>query len=77
MLYLLPGKTTLLRYILENSKRKIACVVNDVASINIDAKLIRGDINRKKESGPTSTTDLTDTIELVNGCACKFWFIRI
>lgn len=38
-----PGKTTLLRYLLENSKEKIACIVNDVASINIDAKLVRND----------------------------------
>ncbi len=35
------GKTTLLRYLLENSKEKIACIVNDVAAINIDAKLVR------------------------------------
>jgi Ni2+-binding GTPase involved in maturation of urease and hydrogenase len=38
-----PGKTTLLRHLLENSKEKIACIVNDVASINIDAKLVRND----------------------------------
>lgn len=33
------GKTTLLRYVLENSTEKIACIVNDVASINIDVRL--------------------------------------
>ncbi len=33
------GKTTLLRYLLENSTEKIACIVNDVAAINIDAKV--------------------------------------
>ena len=46
---------------------KVGCIVNDVASINIDAKLIRNDSSRQ---GQTSTADLTDTIELANGCAC-------
>lgn len=61
------GKTTLLRYVLENSKEKIACIVNDVAAINIDAKLVRNDKNRGSSA---TTADLTDTIELANGCAC-------
>lgn len=67
------GKTTLLRYLLENSKEKIACIVNDVASVNIDAKLVRNDRNRaSRADGVNSTTDLADTIELANGCACEF-----
>lgn len=66
------GKTTVLRYVLENSSEKIACVVNDVSSINIDAKLVRNDKNRAAAGGnPGTTADLTDTIELQNGCACK------
>lgn len=72
---MLAGKTTLLRYVLENSKEKIACIVNDVASINIDAKLVRNDKNR---AGAANTTaDLTDTIELQNGCACRATAIPI
>ncbi|PNW79230.1 hypothetical protein CHLRE_09g407016v5 [Chlamydomonas reinhardtii] len=65
--FLGAGKTTLLRYVLENSKEKIACIVNDVAAINIDAKLVRNDKNRGSSA---TTADLTDTIELANGCAC-------
>ena len=64
------GKTSLLRYLLENSKEKIACIVNDVASVNIDAKLVRNDRNRAREEGENTTSDLADTIELANGCAC-------
>jgi G3E family GTPase len=36
----LAGKTTMLRHILQNTDMKIGCIVNDVASVNIDAKLI-------------------------------------
>lgn len=64
------GKTTLLRYLLENSTEKVACIVNDVASINIDAKLVRNDRNRARGEAINTTTDLADTIELANGCAC-------
>ena len=41
-----------------------------LSGINIDAKLIRNDrsINGRQY---TSTQDLTDTIELENGCACE------
>jgi hypothetical protein len=47
--------------------------VNDVASINIDAKLVRNDRNRDRAAGggTNSTADLADTIELANGCACE------
>ncbi|KAF6251859.1 putative metallochaperone [Scenedesmus sp. NREL 46B-D3] len=68
--FLGSGKTTLLRSLLENSKEKVACVVNDVASINIDAKLVRNDRNRARSDQVNTTADLADTIELANGCAC-------
>jgi G3E family GTPase len=68
---LCAGKTTLLRYLLENSKERIACIVNDVASINIDAKLVRNDRNRARGEQVNTTADLADTIELANGCACE------
>lgn len=66
------GKTTLLRYLLENqASMKFGVIVNDVATINVDAKLIRNDRNRGRDQQLNTTADLTDTIELANGCACK------
>ncbi|KAL0027977.1 hypothetical protein WJX79_007622 [Trebouxia sp. C0005] len=68
--FLGAGKTTLLRHLLENTKLKIGCIVNDVATVNVDAKLIRNDRTRDREQGNNTTSDLADTIELANGCAC-------
>jgi hypothetical protein len=69
---LIAGKTSLLRHVLENSKEKVACIVNDVASINIDAKLVRNDRNKARSDNVNSTSDLADTVELANGCACEY-----
>jgi len=60
--FLGTGKTTLLKHWLENSEGRIGVVVNDVASVNIDAKLV----NREK----TNARGRVDTIQLENGCAC-------
>ena len=54
--FLGSGKTTLLRQLLESSSMEVVAIVNDIASINVDAALIR------------STN--AETIELKNGCAC-------
>ncbi len=71
------GKTTLLRYLLENqANMKFGVIVNDVATINVDAKLIRNDRNRGRDQQLNSTADLTDTIELANGCACEGRYCR-
>ena len=56
---------------MENTKLKIGCIVNDVATVNVDAKLIRNDRTRDRDQGNNTTSDLADTIELANGCACK------
>ncbi len=72
MLRCAAGKTTVLRHLLENkAKLRIGCVVNDVATINVDAKLLRNDRNRGRSQQLNTTSDLTDTIELANGCACE------
>ena len=67
----IAGKTTLLRHLLENTKLKIGCIVNDVATVNVDAKLIRNDRTRDRDQKYNTTSYLADTIELANGCACK------
>uniref|UniRef100_A0A7S4P808 CobW C-terminal domain-containing protein n=1 Tax=Guillardia theta TaxID=55529 RepID=A0A7S4P808_GUITH len=62
--FLGSGKTTILKHILENQVGlKVGVIVNDVASVNIDAKLVRGVTSSSVPGG-------SDTIELQNGCAC-------
>lgn len=81
--FLGAGKTTMLKHILENKAGlKVGCVVNDVASVNIDAKLVRNqastDQDKQKhegegdgDGGNKSLFKLNpDTIELQNGCVC-------
>ncbi len=54
--YLGAGKTTAINEVLAETDRPIAVIVNDVGTINIDARLIR------ERNG--------DTIELTDGCVC-------
>lgn len=55
--YLGAGKTTLLNHILHHSDgRRLALLINDFGSVNIDAELI------ENQDG--------DTINLANGCIC-------
>ena len=55
--FLGSGKTTLLKNLLENKKGiKIAVIVNDVASVNIDSKLV--------------SAGSDGMVQLQNGCAC-------
>ena len=61
------GKTTLLRTLLTKTTLRTACIVNDVASINIDSKLIRNKYNKNEKDTSRTTADLVDTIELQNG----------
>lgn len=44
---------------------KVAVVVNDVAKINIDSKLVR-----ERTAGTAGDENMADCVELQNGCAC-------
>eukprot|EP00210_Caulerpa_lentillifera_P007788 g7432.t1 len=66
--FLGAGKTTVLKHILEHSTVKIACIVNDLASVNIDAKLVRNANARAPELAEDSA--IGDMVQLQNGCAC-------
>lgn len=69
--FLGAGKTTLARRALENSRgMRVGACVNDFASVNVDARLIRRDAGvlggGAGESGGTEAR----VTELTNGCAC-------
>ena len=60
--FLGSGKTSTLQSLLSNTDGiRIGVIVNDVASVNIDSKLI---------SNPNNALNGEDTVELQNGCAC-------
>ena len=66
--FLGAGKTTMLRHILTNKQGvRVGVIVNDVADINIDAKLVR---NQDKAGEGLVDEDAAETFELQNGCAC-------
>lgn len=59
--YLGSGKTTLLNNLLRQEKRKVALIVNDMGSINVDAEIL-------KKNGANVTE--CPMFELQNGCIC-------
>ena len=59
--YLGSGKTTLMQKLLEQENRKIALIVNDMGSINIDAGLLNKTGNKIAQ---------VEMVELQNGCIC-------
>ena len=47
-------------------------IVNDVASINVDAKLVRNSSSNTNTDGTNNSSSMMppDTVELQNGCVC-------
>jgi G3E family GTPase len=66
--FLGSGKTSTLQHLLENTDGvQIGVVVNDVASVNIDAKLVSS-TSAASALGDAGANN--DIVELQNGCAC-------
>ena len=60
--YLGAGKTTLVNHILKHpTGRRIALVVNDLGSVNVDARLLKGNGVKYEKN---------QLMELTNGCIC-------
>ena len=59
--YLGSGKTTLMQNILKQEKRKIALIVNDMGSVNIDASILNKHRNQVVQ---------IEMVEMQNGCIC-------
>ncbi|MCR4649929.1 MAG: GTP-binding protein, partial [Lachnospiraceae bacterium] len=59
--YLGSGKTTLMQNILKQEQRKIALIVNDMGSINIDASILNKTGNKLLQ---------IEMVEMQNGCIC-------
>ena len=59
--YLGSGKTTLLNNLLRQETRRVALIVNDMGSINVDAEIL-------KKNGSNVTE--CPMFELQNGCIC-------
>jgi len=76
--FLGSGKTTLLQETLDNKGGvKVGVIVNDMAAVNIDAKLVRmGGGGEEEEDGKRTgmiggnVVDTSEVVELQNGCAC-------
>lgn len=64
--FLGAGKTTTLQNLLTNNEGiKIGIIVNDVASVNIDSKLLSN-----PNTNSNNIVGGEETVELQNGCAC-------
>lgn len=59
--YLGSGKTTLMQHLLSQEERKVALIVNDMGSINIDASLLSKTGNKVAQ---------VELVEMQNGCIC-------
>ncbi|KAL6706271.1 hypothetical protein ACN47E_005561 [Coniothyrium glycines] len=68
--FLGSGKTTLLRHILQSPDHglRIAVIVNDMASVNVDANFIRRSSAQQTRSGEVRVQE--KLIQMENGCIC-------
>lgn len=67
--FLGAGKTTLLRHLLAQAEgHRWAVVVNDLASLNVDAALVRRDTAANTNAGTGASPG--EVVELGNGCVC-------
>lgn len=63
------GKTTLLRHILKSDHGlRIAVIVNDMASVNVDANIVSRAITKPNSSGEVRVKE--KMIQMENGCIC-------
>ncbi|OEU07981.1 cobW-domain-containing protein [Fragilariopsis cylindrus CCMP1102] len=70
--FLGSGKTTLLTHILENKSGNcpVGVVVNDVADVNIDGKLLKAVQQTSSGDNENGSSSNDGLVELENGCAC-------
>ena len=61
--YLGSGKTTLLNNLLKQETRRVALIVNDMGSINVDAEILKKEGANVAECAPYGAM-----YELQNGC---------
>ena len=59
--YLGSGKTTLMQHLLTQEDRKVALIVNDMGSVNIDASILGKTKNQVAQ---------IEMVEMQNGCIC-------
>lgn len=67
------GKTTLLRHILQSPDHglKIAVIVNDMATVNVDANLIARSTEPRGKDNQTGQIRVKEkVVQMQNGCIC-------